>query len=189
MPNKDEVNQRVKEDLEYEFVSKKRLSIPHYNYISTHAGDAHFCEAAKLCEESELHPAQYIEIMWERMGDKKEFFGTSHLRGPGAKKAIAEYFEDGDNYNVEITNANLEYNDLWNYQKELAMRYMRNGRTIKSILMDSSLKFFAWFRILVTEEKDDEIIKKYKHIAKKEFNSGLLDFAKQHNLEINRILD
>lgn len=189
MSNKKEADQRIKEDLEYEFTSKKRLSIPHYNYVSTHAGDAHFREAALLCKDSNLHPAQYMQIMWERMGDKKEFFNTAHLQGPGAKQAIKEYFKNGDNYDVEITNVNLEYGDLWNYQKELAMRYIRNGRDIKSVLMDSSLKFFAWFRILITEKREPEIIDKYKHIAKKEFTRGLLDFAKQHNLDVNRILD
>jgi hypothetical protein len=54
--------------------------------------------------------------------------------------------------------------------------------------MDSSLKFFAWFRILATPNRVPEIIDKYKRIAKKEMTSAILTFAKEQNLDLDRLL-
>jgi hypothetical protein len=190
MLNSAQVNSRIKEDLEYEFTNKKRLSLPKYSYFSTPAGENYFCEAALLCEKFNLHPAQYIDIMWKHMGDNKvEFFSPAHIRGNGALKAINEYFEENKNYEIEITNANIDYNDMWFFQKNSVMQYLQIGVPLKDILMDSSLKFPAWFRILSTESRDPDIIDKYKAIAKKELNNALIDFIKLNNLDMNRILD
>jgi hypothetical protein len=93
-----------------------------------------------------------------------------------------------DTYRVEITNATLSLEDVWKYQHELAMRYIKRGETTHSVLMDSSLKFFAWYRILSTPERDMEIIKKYKHIARKEMTNALREFIESEGLDIDRIL-
>jgi hypothetical protein len=189
MPNTKEADLRVIGDLVYEFVSKKRLVIPNYNYSPTYASDEHFKEAAILCEKFKLHPAKYIDIMWSRMGEKFSFFSSSHIRGPGANNAIKEYFEAGGNYEVEITYANLDYNAVWAFQKELVVQYSRTGATFKDILTNSSLKFPAWFRILATENREPDIVDKYKHIARKELSNALLDFIKENNLDLSRITD
>jgi hypothetical protein len=189
MQNKEQIDQRILDDLVYEFINKKRLRIPKYDLPSTPASDAYFVEAARLCAHHDLHPAKYMDIMWEHMGEKMEFFSPAHIRGAGAEKAIKEYFESGKNRDIEITNANLDYSNLWEFHKHSVMQYMRMNIPIKDILIDSSLKFPAWFRILVTENRAPEIIDKFKRIARKELNNALLDFINTNNLDISRITD
>lgn len=185
----DENTKRTIEDLIYYFVEKKRLTLKSYNYISSNKWDQFFEEAAKLCSKYELTPAIYIQKMYDRLENKKQFFTPEHIRGKNVERFLDNERElNEDTYKVEITNATLDLADVWKYQHELAMRYIKRGESPHSVLMDSSLKFFAWYRILSTPERDPEIIKKYKHIAKKEMTSALQDFARQEGLDLDRIL-
>jgi hypothetical protein len=54
--------------------------------------------------------------------------------------------------------------------------------------MNSSLKFFAWFRILSTPDRYEPIISKYKHIAREELTQSIIDYARDAGLDIDRIL-
>jgi hypothetical protein len=131
----------------------------------------------------------YVQKMYERLGDKKHFFTPEHMRGGNVEKMLEnDAASQDDKYVIEITNNTLAPADVWKYQHELAMRYIKRGESAHSVLMDSSLKFFAWYRILSTPERDPEIIDKYKHIAKKEMTPALLEFLKQEGLDIERIL-
>jgi hypothetical protein len=180
---------RLVDDLIFYFVEKKRLSVKNYNYISTTKWDKYFAEAAELCEKYELTPAIYVQRLYDRMENKKQFFSPEHLRGGNVEKILElEKSTPEDSYYIEITNATLDPADVWKYQHELAMRYIKRGESVRSVLMDSSLKLFAWYRILSTPERDPEVIKKYKHIAKKEMTSSLQEFAKQEGLDLDRIL-
>lgn len=177
------------DDLIYYFVEKKRLSRRTYQYVSTITWDDYFREAAILCSQYEMTAAGYIQRMYDRMESKKEFFTPEHIRGGNISKMLAQDKTNGEEtYKVEITNSTLGYEDVWKYQHELAMRYIRRGETVESVLIDSSLKFFAWYRILSTPRPYPEIIKKYKHIAKKEMTGGLRKFAEQEGLDLERLL-
>ena len=182
-------DQRTIDDLVYYFVEKKRLTVKSYNCIPSAKWDQYFAEAAKLCSKYELSPAIYVQKMYDRMENKKQFFTPEHMRGGNVEKLLEdEKLSEDDTYKVEITNATLDLADVWKYQHELAMRYIKRGESVHSVLMDSSLKFFAWYRILSTPERDAEIIRKYKHIAKKEMTNALQDFARQEGLDLDRIL-
>jgi hypothetical protein len=187
MQNK-EVDQRLIDDITYYFVEKKRLSSKGYNFVNTIADSEHILEAAKLCLQFEMDPAVYVQVLFDRMGDKKAFFSTKCLQGTAAKKFLETKKEEvSDSWKVEITNDTIEPEDMWNYQKQLAMVYIRRGEDPASVLLDSSLKFFAWFRILSTPNRVEPIIAKYKHIAKKEVTSKLLDFFHKEGLDVNRL--
>lgn len=174
------------DDLVYFFEEKKRLTNKNYRYIDSEENRKHFNRAAELCEELNMHPGVYVQNLYDDMGKHKEYFSPKHLAGTSVKKRLTE---NPDDYKVEITNSTLDYEDVWKYQHELAMMYIKRGESTESVLMDSSLKFFAWFRILATPRKHPGIIKKYKHIAKKEMNPRLMEFIKKEKLDADRILD
>lgn len=189
MQNKDidQDDQRLIEDLIGYYVEKKRLSNKRYRYVESVADNAHFKEAAKLCKSHELDAAAYVQLMFDRMGNKKEFFCPACLQGKKAEFFLKEKESEPEGLKIEITNATLDPADIWNYQHELAMLYVNKGESVESVLMDSSLKLFAWYRVLATPNRAPGIIKKYAPIARKEINNKILDFAKSRNLDIDRI--
>ena len=185
---KEPPDQRILEDILGYYVEKKRLTNKKYRYIPSDKYTENFIEAARLCTRHELHPAKYVNVIYDNL-EKKEFFSPAHLCGAGAVKAVQKVLEAGDNYKVEITNATIDYADVWQQQRNLAMIYVKHGESVESVLMDSSLKFFAWYRILSTPEKNMEIVNKYKRIARDELNRNLTEFIKAQGLDLDRIKD
>ena len=176
------------EELIYYFTEKKRLSRKDYSYISTIKWDKYFEEAAKLCKKHNLPASLYIQKMYDRMESKKEFFSPEHIRGGNVAKFLDLLGRENlSTYVVEITNDSIDYADLWSQQNDLAMRYIRRGESVESVLLDSSLKFFGWYRILSTARPYPSIIEKYSDIARKEMNPRLRAFALQENLDLSRI--
>lgn len=186
--NGKEPNPQLIEDLIFYYEEKKRISTKHFKYIASQKYDQYFAEAALLCEELSLHPAQYVQYMYDRMQDKKNFFSPMHLRGQGARQYIEGLSDTSATYDVSITNATISYADVWAQQLDLAMRFIRRGEGVEEVLLDSGLKFFAWFRILATPDRSPKIIDKYKKIAKKELTPGLREFILNEKLDIDRIL-
>jgi hypothetical protein len=186
MQNK-EVDKKLVDDLTFYYEEKKRLTSKDYRHIPTEASNAHFREAAALCEEFELDPATYVQIMYDRMGGIKKFFSPEHLQGTKARFFISDK-QDNGGLKIELTNHNLPISEMWRHQHEMAMVYVSRNEPVESVLMDSSLKFFAWFRILATPNRVPEIVDKYKRIAKKEMTSAILAFAKEQNLDLDRLL-
>jgi hypothetical protein len=186
---KKEVDKELFDDIVFYYEEKKRLTIKNYQHRGSEIDNAYFKEAAELCNEYELDAASYVHMLFERMGNKKEFFTPKCLRGTAVKHFLASRITDpSDTYKVEITNATLDPKGLWEFQHELAMRYIKLGRSVENVLMDSGIKFFAWFRILATPNAVPAIIDKYKHIAKKEMTSKIMDFARSQNLDLDRII-
>jgi hypothetical protein len=182
-------SQQTVDDLIYHFAYKKRLTNKNWEYTPTIKGEAYFREAAVLCDKHNMTPAEYIQIMYDRMGDRKEFFSSEHIRGGNVQKVL-EKVQTGEVtvYTVEMTIHDLDFGDVWDQQRNLAMRYISRGESVESVLMDSSLKFFAWYRILSTPRPYMPVIEKYKHIAQKELTPALLEFVKREKLDIDRII-
>lgn len=185
---KEPPDQRIFEDILGYYIEKKRLTNKKYLYIPADKYLENFAEATRICARHEMHPAKYVNVIYDNL-EKKEFFTPAHLCGVGAVKAVQKVLESGNDYKVEITNATLDYADVWRQQRELAMIYIRRGESVESVLMDSSLKFFAWYRILSTPEKHQEIANKYKRIARDELNRSLAEFIKAQGLDLDRIKD
>jgi hypothetical protein len=184
----DEVNQQLVEDLKYYYIDKKRLINKNATFIETKKNLDYMEEAAKICDELNMSAAAYIQFMYDKMGDLKAYFSPQHLRGDNAKKALKDKKEKEENsYQVEVDNSTIPYDLLWEQQNELARRYMKIGYTAEDILMDASLKFFAWYRILSTTSANSEVIRKYKSVANKELTPRLIEFIKERDLELSRI--
>jgi hypothetical protein len=189
MPDK-EVDGQILDDLLFYYIEKRRLTNKNFNYIRTPSDDMYFEKAAQLCNKYQLHPGKYVNLLYDRMESKKEFFKPQCLQGTKVDYFLADYCSGAtESYEVEITNATVDYQSLWEHQHELALRYIRQGEDVSSVLLNSSLKFFAWYRILSTPRPVPAVIDKYKAIAKKELNNRLIDFIKSENLDISRILD
>lgn len=188
--NTQEVNKQTREDILFYFEEKKRLTNRHYKYVPASKYDLYLDEAALLCDHFKQHAATYVHLMYDRLGGKKEFFNPEHLRGKQVKFFLEETLdpENNSSYEIEITNNNIEYSELWAQQHNLAMRYIEQGEDVESVLIDSGIKFFAWFRILATPNRCPAIIDKYKKIAKKEVTPGLLKFIQSENLDGDRLL-
>ena len=182
-----EVDEAPVADLIFYYEEKKRITNKNYSHIANIADVSHFKEASLLCKEFELDPATYIQIMYDRMGDLKRFFSPEHLRGAKARFYLTDKGDNGG-LKIELTNYNQPIEDVWRHQHELAMIYYRRGEAIESVLIDSGLKFFAWFRILATPNRVPAIIDKYKKIAKKEMTSVITEFAKKEKLDLDRLL-
>lgn len=184
----EDVHEQEIDDLVYSFEQKKSIHIKNYrHYLSTNDIDT-LVLAAIACKKYKVSPAAFVQTVYDRLGKHKGDIRISHLSAKSVEKHFGGREEAVDELKIEITNSTLAYADIWQYQHELAMRYINNGETVESVLMDSSLKFFAWYRILSTPRPNYEIIHKYKHIAKEEWNSRLEKFAKSQGLDIGRIL-
>jgi hypothetical protein len=185
----NEPDQRMIDDILGYFIEKKRLLNKQYLHIEAEAAYEYLKEAAALCKQFELHPAKYVDILYERMAKHKHFFKLSCLAGKEVKKYLTDELNNIDAYKVEITNATLDYADVWRQQENLANAYTRRGEPIESVLADATIKFFGWFRILFTPQRDPEIVHRYKKIARKELNSALKAYIISKNLDLSRIVD
>lgn len=183
-----ETDPRLIEDLIHYFNEKKRLSIRDYSHRCSQEDEKYFKEAAKLCKQYELDAATYVQVMYDRMGDVKAHFAPMHLQGKKAEHLLLERKENNTGYKIEVTNASLTPEDIWNQQMALARVYINNGESVADILKNSSLKFFAWFRILATPDRCEPVIEKYKNIARKELTRSIIEYANNSGLDIDRIL-
>jgi hypothetical protein len=178
------------EEIVYHYEQKRRLHTRAYVYLSSDRNDKYLQDAAKFCADNNVSPAVYVDKLYDNFGGKKAFFGPKNLQAKTAKKHFDKYREiEEDFFKVELNNNNLDYDKVWQQQLDLATDYLQYGYKIEDILKDAKLKFFAWFRVLATTEKNQDIIHEYIHIAKKELNPRLLAYLKQNKeLDIGRIL-
>lgn len=183
-----ETDPRLLEDLIHYFNEKKRLTIRNYVHRSSEKDEKAFATAAKLCKQYELDPGTYVQLIYDRFGVKPAYFSPMCLQGTKVVHFLEDRKKEDNSYIIEETNASLTPEKIWNQQKSLAMIYINNGESTASVLMNSSLKFFAWFRILSTPDRYEPVIDKYKHIARKELTTSITEYAKSSGLDIDRIL-
>ena len=86
-----------------------------------------------------------------------------------------------------VTSETLSFERVWDQQKALLLNQVEQGRKMEDILLDSSMKFFAWFRILATTTRLPSVAKKYKKTAKLELTGRLREFIEERQLDIGRI--
>lgn len=185
----NEPDQRTIEDILGYFIEKKRLLNKQYAHIETTAAAEYLQEAAILCKQFELHPSKYVDILYDRMAKNKHYFKLSCLAGKEVKKYLTDEAANIDVYKFEITNTTLDYADVWRQQEDLANAYTRRGESIESVLSDATIKFFGWFRILYTPQRNPDIVDRYKKIARKEVTRALKAFIISKNLDLSRIVD
>jgi hypothetical protein len=179
---------RTQEDIIYYFVEKKRLITRLYNFVHSKKTDDCIYKAAKLCEELEITPAEYVQLLYDNLGSMKKYFSPHHLCGTAVEHFFMNRGKE-DTHVIEMTKDNICYYELWDHLLDLCRRQMVIGRTMEEVLMDSSIKLFAWFRILASPVEIPEVTKKYKRIARLELNEKIIKFIKEAELDIDRVLN
>jgi hypothetical protein len=154
---------------------------------STPLQEADFKEALLLCEEYELAPEDIVDLADEKLEKSSERLSSFHLRGALVKKALNAEVANSSRNSMLLTNDNISIEELWEGARRTVNIYTSNVRSTKDVLIDSSFKYFAWFRILVTEEPVPEIIEKYRHIALKELDYKVKKFIRKNGLDMSRI--
>lgn len=154
---------------------------------STPLQEADFKEALLLCEEYKLAPEDIVDLADEKLEKSSERLSSFHLRGALVKKALNAEVANSSRNSMLLTNDNISIEELWEGARRTVNIYTSNVRSTKDVLMDSSFKYFAWFRILVTEEPVPEIIEKYRHIALKELDYKVKKFIRKNGLDMSRI--
>lgn len=185
MHSTEKINETEESLIRY-YEDKKRLTNPNYKYNSNPTYKKCFSEAAIFCLDLGVNPSLFIEEAYKLLGNNKHYFNPTCL---GSEK-IKNKFINKDpsvNYTPPISRVDLTYDEIWEQQKDLASRLLRTGRNVEDILLDSSNKFYAWFRILVTADRNEKIIFEYKNIALKELDERLETFVLKAGLDLNRI--
>jgi hypothetical protein len=187
MPNNEDNEQLIASIISH-YEDKKRLLNKHFRTVDTESDKKHFANAASICSELGIDTGTYVRLVYERLGEKKSMFSPAHLSSTSAKHYVKDLrFTENNATVIEITNRNIDPAALWRQQMDLVAVYTKRGESIESVLMDSSLKLFAWFRILSTSTIIPEVANKYRNIAKKEITQEIYDFAKREKLDIDRL--
>jgi hypothetical protein len=167
------------------FIEKKRLLKRGYTFRGSPKTDKYFEDAAAICRDYDLSPGIFVDIAYKRL-PKPEYFNPSHLAGTPVRMHIKNSVHSGGKTEFD-SNFTITAEELWNYQNEVLKLYTSRGMTAAAVLGDPGLKFRAWFRILATAEENDDIINRYKDLAKQELTNSLKDFLVSKNLPIARI--
>ena len=186
MQEYDKLNTIAEELISY-YTEKKKLSNLNFKYISNPKYEKYFRQAAQICFDFGVNPSVYVDTVFMHLGDNKHYFSPMCLQSDKAK----DLFSSNKNVNYfkpVITRVDLSYEEIWGQQKDLANRLLRTGRNLEDILLDASNKFYAWFRILITADRNQKIINEYKEIALKEMDLKLRDFITTAGLDIQRII-
>jgi hypothetical protein len=173
------------DELVESFTAKQRILREHYVYPASEANNVNMLSAAKLCHKYNMHPGTFMRVIYDSLPQAAKLnFNTKHLQSDNAEKKIVNFLNDPES---ELNNTNIDYRELWNQQLLDARKFMSYGSTCKEILMDATLNFYAWFRVLATPNRDEDIIRKFGKTARLEMNDVLLKFIREENLDLERI--
>ena len=159
--------------LESEFVRRKRDHNP--NYHVPPFGDT-FPKLAAQCIKHNLEPSDFITAQFRDM-DPSHVTTKSFFTAKAINKCI-----------IHTCDRKVPEKEKFKY----GVTYLRSqivnvSRSVEKVLMDDSLDFPAWFRVVITKEPIKEVMTKYLHIAKSEFNGEIKQVCMENNLDWKRI--
>ena len=160
------------------------------DYISTPIQEKDFRDALLLCEQFDLAAEDIVDLAVELLAESSTRLSSIHLRGILVEKALRAEIWNSMKNSALSTDENLDIESIWIYYTGLFRIYTRNQESaemLENALLDSSLKFAGWFRILFTPSPNSRIIDKYKHIAIKELNYKIKRFIRRKGLDLSRI--
>jgi hypothetical protein len=191
MPNEEQpsADPSVVDDIIYYYTLKKRETYSKYAFVNNEGALKDIRAAAIMCTANGLTPDRFVSIAYENFGGKKQFFNTSYLQGP-KMQALLKFEKNRVEYktDVELTRDVMDFADVWKQQIELANSYISHGDSIEEVLLDPTLKFYGWFRILATPEPLPKVIQKYREVARKELAPRLKQYLTSQNFDLDRIL-
>lgn len=173
----------------YYYTLKKKETYSKYTFVANAGTKKDIDKAAILCAKAGITADRFVSIAYENFGGKKAYFTTSYLQGPKMTALLAfEKIAAENKANTELTRDVINFDDVWRQQIELANLFVKQGDAIEEILLDPSIKFYGWFRILATPTPVPAIMQRYRHVARKELTPRLKEYLKLNNFELDRIL-
>ena len=167
------------------FIYKQRILREHYVYPNSEANKQNMLAAARLCHKYNMHPSTFVRVIYDSLSYKaKANFTTAQLQSDTAEQKIRAFLNSPDS---ELNNTNIDYKELWAQQLADARKFMSYGLSCKEVLMDATLNFYAWFRLLATPNRDEDIIFKFGKTARLEMDDRLLRFIREEGLDLERI--
>lgn len=132
-------------------------------------------KAADICMELNADPATYVKAQ-ERACTSTDFFAT-YLHSKFAK----------DNYGKYRDKYTSDFDSVLKVQKLYLVNAIKSGRKFESVIMDDVIDFKPWFRIIISKERNEEVIDKYRDKAMAELTSALEKFIIKNGFDIARI--
>ena len=158
------------DQLIYEFITK-------CNYVPNKALEKQLRKyvdgAVEVCKSMKVDPKTYI--------DAQVFFAPV-LRGYQSLTPQQLCSKDSKNYVLEYIakQGNRDYKEEFITECRMLGSCLDSGWPERMALLNSTLDFSPWFRILICSTKDEEIIKKYGRLAAQVLNNdkGLVAYLK-----------
>lgn len=177
---------RIIDDIISYYVQKKRLGNNKYTFRTTPKANEQFAEAAKICMDYNMDPGVFVDMCYKRFPNP-DLFHPKHLTGTPLRQHVKENVSASGEVGAD-TLFTITPEEVYNYQINMLSNHVARGLTVDEVLAEPGLKFAAWFRILMTPERNEKIINTYRNIALLELNPPLREFIASKNLEIKRII-
>ena len=176
---------RITDDIISCYIQKKKLGNSKYSFRVTPKANEQFTEAAKICIDYNIDPGVFVDMAYKRFPNP-ELFHPKHLTGTALRQHVKENVSDAGEL-ASDTLFSITPEEIYNYQLNMLRTQVARGLAVDEVLDEPGLKFAAWFRILMTPERNEKIINTYRKIALLELNSALREFIASKNLDIKRI--
>lgn len=132
-----------------------------------------------------MDPGVFVDMCYKRFPNP-DLFHPKHLTGTPLRQHIKENVSASGESGAD-TLFTITPEEVYNYQITILSIHVARGLTVDEVLTEPGLKFAAWFRILMTRERNEKIINTYRDIALLELNPPLREFIDAKKLEIKRI--
>jgi hypothetical protein len=132
-------------------------------------------KAAALCEQSHTDPRVYVQAQ-HRYASSDGHFYPNQLHTSSALENVAKY--------KTFVLIPLDPAKLYATQLLYLTTAIRNTkRSVESILMDKTIQFYPWFRILITKKPNASIIQEFGEAARQQMVPLWSDFLKKQTYE------
>ena len=156
----------LKNRLRASFIAYKRRKMPEYR--GGEALENALDPAARNCIQVKITPEDYCAALYAVYGAVHEQFWPAQLTGTKARQIAEKYVANFER---------IAPDKLWAAQTGLMRQVLvSTQRPVEKLLLDHSLAFSPWFRIVATVEPNKDIIRKYGPEAKAQLTPELKAF-------------
>jgi len=132
-------------------------------------------KAATICEQSGTDPRIYVQAQHRYASSDGEFY-PNQLHTSTALENVAKY--------KTFVLIPLDPAKLYDTQLLYLTTALRNTkRSVESILMDKTIQFYPWFRLLITKKPNDTIIKEFGEAARQQMVPAWIEFLSKKTYE------
>ena len=168
----------IKEAIRKEYIKVRReTDSPHYH--DNKMLDGVLQDAASMCKESGLTPAQFVRYQYSRI---RGVFYVNMLISRLPPAVVYKGASDAVVIPMELRFGN---------QTGYLLSQLKLGRTVEEVLADDEVQFYAWFRIIATKKPIHAIIITYLNAALEELKEdpSILEYLQDKNYPVHRYYD